>query len=262
MAAVCRALDYIAAGDIFQVNLAQRFETRGVFDPLELYTALKLQSPAPFSAYLNDQGKAVISSSPESFFQTRGGRIITRPIKGTRPRGATPEEDRRQLEALRSSPKERSELAMIVDLERNDLGRVCRWGSVKVSGAWEIESYAQVHHQVATVEGELDPEVDISRLVRAVFPGGSITGAPKIRAMEIIDELEPNRRGVYTGSIGYLSRGGSSAFNIAIRTIVSHEGIVRFHVGGGIVADSDPRAEFEETLHKARGMREVLEGRP
>lgn len=257
---VRRVLEYIAAGDIFQANLAQRFRATGPHDPLELYQTLKRRSPAPFAAYLEHRGEAIISSSPEWFYQTRGDRISTRPIKGTRPRSSDPAADAEQLAALRNSPKERAELAMIIDLERNDLGRVCRYGSIRVVDPWAIESYAQVHHQVATVEGRLRPDVGPMDVVRAMFPGGSITGAPKIRAMQIIDELEPCRRGVYTGAIGYFSRGGVSAFNIAIRTMLSAGGGVSFHVGGGIVADSDPNAEYEETLHKARGMMDVLEG--
>lgn len=259
---VRRALDYIAAGDIFQVNLAQRFMTTGSFEPFELYSSLKRLSPAPFAAYLSHGACSVISSSPELFYQSVSKQITTRPIKGTRPRGTTAESDLRNLQELRSSEKERAELAMIVDLERNDLGKVCQYGSVRVAQAWQIESYAQVHHQVATVQGTLRPDVASIDVVRAMFPGGSITGAPKIRAMQIIDELEPNRRGLYTGSIGYFTLGGDCAFNIAIRTMLAEADRVSFHVGGGIVADSDPAAEYEETLHKARGMIDALEGRP
>ncbi|MBY0396444.1 MAG: anthranilate synthase component I family protein, partial [Thermoleophilia bacterium] len=216
--------------------------------------------PAPFAAYLAWEDRAVVSASPEWFYQTRGDRIVTRPIKGTRPRGATPDEDARLAAELAASPKDRAELTMIVDLERNDLGRVSRYGTVTVTEALTVESFAQVHHLVATVEGRLRPGVGPVDVVRAVFPGGSITGAPKIRAMEIIDELEPNRRGVYTGAIGYFGRGGISAFNIAIRTMVVEGGTARYQVGGGIVADSDPLAEYHETLHKGRGLREVLGG--
>jgi para-aminobenzoate synthetase component 1 len=258
--AVRRALDYIAAGDVFQVNLAQRFEARAEVDPLELYLRLKRRSPAPFGAFLRWGDLAVVSASPEWFYQTRGRRIVTRPIKGTRPRGRDEAEDARLAGELRASPKDRAELTMIVDLERNDLGRVCEYGSVRVSEALAVESFAQVHHLVATVEGVLREGVGALDVVRAVFPGGSITGAPKIRAMEIIDELEPNRRGLYTGAIGYVSRDGTSAFNIAIRTIVVEGDRLHYGVGGGIVADSVPEAEFEETLHKGRALREVIEG--
>jgi para-aminobenzoate synthetase component I len=258
LATVRRILEYIAAGDVFQVNLSQRFAAQGRTDPLELYLRLKQESPAPFAAYLHWQDLAVVSASPESFFQTRGNTVVTRPIKGTRPRGSSPEDDGRLAAELLDSPKDRAELTMIVDLERNDLGRVCEYGSVVVRDPLTIESFAQVHHLVATVEGQLRAGVGPIDVIRAVFPGGSITGAPKIRAMEIIDELEPNRRSLYTGAIGYLSRGGSSGFNIAIRTMLVEGNRVSFQVGGGIVADSDPEAEFEETLAKGRGMLAAL----
>jgi para-aminobenzoate synthetase component I len=255
---VQRVLDYIAAGDVFQVNLSQRFTAHGAQQPLELYRALKAASPAPFAAFLQWDDLAIVSASPESFYQTRGATIVTRPIKGTRPRGATPSEDRRLAAELRASPKDRAELAMIVDLERNDLGRVCEYGSVVVRDALALESYAQVHHLVATVEGRLRSDVGPIDVVRAVFPGGSVTGAPKIRAMEIIDELEPNRRSLYTGAIGYFSRGGTNGFNIVIRTIVVEGRRMSFQVGGGIVADSDPEAEYAETLAKGRGLLAAL----
>jgi para-aminobenzoate synthetase component 1 len=202
---------------------------------------------------------AVLSASPEWFYQTRGDRLVTRPIKGTRPRGETAEDDRRLAAELASSPKDRAELTMIVDLERNDLGRVCKFGSVKVSEALTVETFAQVHHLVATVEGRLRSDAGPIDVIRGLFPGGSITGAPKIRAMEIIDELEPNRRSLYTGAVGYFGR-GSSGFNIAIRTMLVEGSQVSFQVGGGIVADSDPAAEYRETLDKGRALREVLEG--
>ncbi len=256
---VRRVLDYIAAGDVFQVNLSQRFTARGDFDPLDLFLRLRDRSPAPFAAFLCWDDLAVVSASPEWFYQTRGDRIVTRPIKGTRPRGESEEADARLAAELAASPKDRAELTMIVDLERNDLGRVCRYGSVVVRDALQVESFAQVHHLVATVEGRLRPDAGPVDIVRAMFPGGSITGAPKIRAMEIIDELEPNRRGLYTGSIGYLSRGGTSGFNIAIRTILVEGDRASYQVGGGVVADSDPASEYEETLAKGRALRAVLE---
>ncbi len=258
--AVQRVLEYIAAGDVFQVNLSQRFSARGRFDPLDLHLRLRDRSPAPFSAFLRWGELAVVSASPEWFYQTRGDRIVTRPIKGTRPRGQNEDDDARLAAELAASPKDRAELTMIVDLERNDLGRVCRYGSVVVRDALRVESFAQVHHLVATVEGRIRPGVGPVDVVRAMFPGGSITGAPKIRAMEIIDELEPDRRSLYTGAIGYLSRGGSSAFNIAIRTILVEGDRASYQVGGGIVADSDPEAEYEETLAKGRAMYAVLDG--
>jgi para-aminobenzoate synthetase component 1 len=258
--AVDRVLDYIAAGDVFQINLSQRFAATGRVEPLDLFLRLQRESPAPFSAFLRWRDLAVVSASPEWFYQTRGDRIATRPIKGTRPRGATPEADEALAAELAASPKDRAELTMIVDLERNDLGRVCEFGSVRVVDPLVLESYAQVHHLVATVEGRMRPGVGPVDVVRATFPGGSITGAPKIRAMEIIDELEPTRRSLYTGAIGYLGRGGASGFNIAIRTVLVEGDRVSYQVGGGIVADSDPDAEFEETMHKGRGLRRVLAG--
>jgi para-aminobenzoate synthetase component 1 len=258
---VRRVLDYIASGDVFQINLSHRFTAFGRPDPLDLYLRLKAKSPAPFAAFLRWRDLAVISASPESFYQTRGDLLVTRPIKGTRPRHRDPLEDKRLAEELMASRKDRAELTMIVDLERNDLGRVCRYGSVRVRNPLAIESFAQVHHLVATIEGRLWRGATPLDVTRALFPGGSITGAPKIRAMQIIDELEPNRRSVYTGAIGYLSRGGSSAFNIAIRTILVEGQRASFQVGGGIVADSDPDAEYEETLAKGKAMLEVLNPR-
>jgi para-aminobenzoate synthetase component I len=258
LASAQRVLDYIAAGDVFQVNLSQRFVALGRPEPLDLYLRLKAASPAPFAAFLHWDDLAIASASPELFYQTRGNTLVTRPIKGTRPRGRDPGEDQRLAAELRSSPKDRAELTMIVDLERNDLGRVCQFGSVAVVEAMKLESFAHVHHLVATVEGTIRKGAGPVDVVRAVFPGGSITGAPKIRAMEIIDELELNRRSLYTGAIGYFSAGGASAWNIAIRTILIEGDRASFQVGGGIVADSDPEAEFEETLVKGRGMRAVL----
>jgi para-aminobenzoate synthetase component 1 len=264
--AVGRALEYIRAGDVFQVNISQRFTSGGVAGPmgetdaLTLYLRLKARSPAPYAAFLRWKDLAIASASPELFYESSGRRIVTRPIKGTRPRGATEEEDRRLIDELSRSAKDRAELTMIVDLERNDLGRVCEYGSIRVVDPMSIETFAQVHHLVATVEGNLRDGSGPIDVVRAVFPGGSITGAPKIRAMEIIDELEPIRRGVYTGAIGYFGRGGVSAFNIAIRTLFIEGDRVHYQVGGGIVADSDPEAEYHETLTKGLGLRLALEG--
>jgi para-aminobenzoate synthetase component 1 len=261
LAAVRKALEYIAAGDIFQVNLSQRFEAEGRVDSFDLYQRLRRRSPSPFSAFLQWDDLALVSASPEWFYRTDAqGRIITRPIKGTRPRGANDDEDRRLIAELRASPKDRAELTMIVDLERNDLGRVCEYGSVRVDDALSVESYAQVHHLVATVAGRLRPGAGPIDIVRALFPGGSITGAPKIRAMEIIDELEPFRRSAYTGAIGYLGVGGVSCLNIAIRTMIVEGDRVSYQVGGGIVADSIPESEYQETLDKGRGLRAVIEG--
>lgn len=255
---VRRVLEYIAAGDVFQVNLSQRFTAYGRPEPLDLYLRLRAMSPAPFAAFLCWENLAVISASPELFYQTRGDWVVTRPIKGTRPRHALRAQDERLAQELFASRKDRAELTMIVDLERNDLGRVCRYGSVKVRDPLAVESFAQVHHLVATIEGRLWRGTTPLEVAAALFPGGSITGAPKIRAMQIIDELEANRRSLYTGAIGYLSRGGSSAFNIAIRTILVEGDRASFQVGGGIVADSDPDAEYDETLAKGKAMLEVL----
>ncbi len=254
LAAIGRAKDYIAAGDIFQVNLSQRFETALAVGPAELYRRLRSANPAPFAAYLglDAEGAAVLSSSPERFLRVTGRRVETRPIKGTRPRGRTEEEDHRLATELLASAKDAAELTMIVDLERNDLGRVCDYGSVRVTEHKAIEPYASVFHLVSTVEGTLHERHDLVDLLKATFPGGSITGAPKIRAMEIIDELEPTQRGVYTGSIGYIGLDGTMDLNIAIRTLVVRDGRAYFQVGGGIVADSDPAAEYQETLDKGR----------
>jgi para-aminobenzoate synthetase component 1 len=259
VALVRQVLEYIAAGDVFQINLSQRFVSWGRPEPLDLYLRLKAQSPAPFAAFLRFGELAVVSASPEWFYQTRGDEIVTRPIKGTRPRHHEADADTRLADELTSSAKDRAELTMIVDLERNDLGRVCRYGSVEVCDPGALESFAQVHHLVATVGGRLRPDAGPIDVIRAVFPGGSITGAPKIRAMQIIDELEPNRRSLYTGAIGYLSQRGTSAFNIAIRTILVEGDRASFQVGGGIVADSDAEAEYDETLAKGRGLLNVLD---
>jgi len=253
-----RALEHIAAGDIYQVNLAQRFRIEPAPEPAALYRALREASPAPFASLVTTENAAILSSSPERFFEIRGGRIETWPIKGTRPRGAGEAEDRALAEALASSAKDRAENVMIVDLERNDLGRICELGTVRVPALCEVERYANVHHLVSRVTGTLREDAGPAEILRAMFPGGSITGAPKIRAVEIIDELEPTRRGAYTGAIGYWDVSGDCDFNIAIRTIVAEGGAATFHVGGGIVADSTPEGEYEETLVKARGMMRAL----
>lgn len=258
-AAILRAKEYIAAGDIYQVNLSQRFQCNVDASPSELYLALRESSPAPYGAYLDIGEAQILSTSPESFLNIRGRQMVTRPIKGTRPRGATPESDRRIAAELLASPKDNAELVMITDLERNDLGRVCEFGSVHVSELVRLETYATVHHLVSTVEGTLRNSVSHVDCVRACFPGGSITGAPKIRAMEIIDELEPHARGVYTGAIGFLGFNGVSHLNIAIRTVVRQGARLTFHAGGGIVADSEPDAEYDETFAKARGILNAIE---
>ncbi len=261
-ASVRRALEYIEAGDVYQVNLSQSFQAACLADPFDVYLGLRAQSPAPFGAYLRYPGYDVLSSSPERFlrYDPRDRTIETRPIKGTRPRGGCPETDAALARELLASDKDRAENVMIVDLERNDLGRVAETGSVTVDGLCELETYATVHHLTSAVRARLRQDRDVVDLLRAAFPGGSITGAPKIRAMEIIDELEPAERGVYTGAIGYLGFGGAMDLNIAIRTMVVKDGQASFQVGGGIVADSQPALEYEETLHKGAAMARVLLG--
>jgi aminodeoxychorismate synthase component I len=249
---VALAKDYIAAGDIYQVNLSQRFQTTLEVPAVEAYRALRQVNPAPYAAYLDLGSAQVLSSSPECFLRMNGRDVVTRPIKGTLPRACDPNQ-------LLRSAKDNAELLMITDLERNDLGRVCEFGSVHVPSLVTVESYATVHHLVATVAGRLRPEVSHVAAVRACFPGGSITGAPKIRAMQIIDELEPHARGLYTGAIGYFGYNGVSDFNIAIRTTILQKGRLTFHAGGGIVADSEPVAEYEETLAKAEGIIRALD---
>ena len=251
--AVQRAKDYIAAGDIYQVNISQRFQCQVDAPAAEVYRTLRSANPAPYCAYLDIGDAQILSSSPECFLKLDDRQVVTRPIKGTRPRAVDPAE-------LLAAPKDNAELLMIIDLERNDLGRVCEFGSVHVPELVRVESFATVHHLVATVAGTLRQEVSHVDCVRACFPGGSITGAPKIRAMEIIDELEPQTRGVYTGAIGFFDPANRQAhFNIAIRTAVYQPGgHLTFQAGGGIVADSDPDAEYDETLAKAQGIFNAL----
>lgn len=251
---VRRAQDYIAAGDIYQVNLSHQFASSFAGDPWDFYEALRHYSPAPYAAYLNLEGRAVLSSSPELFLRMSGRQIVTRPIKGTRPRRGEPDADEKSAYDLLTSPKEVAELIMITDLERNDLGAVCEFGSVTVRELLRLERYEQVFHLVSEIEGRLRPDVDHVSALRACFPGGSITGAPKKRAREIISEIEQTPRGLYTGAIGYFGFNGESQFNIAIRTAVLSDGVMRFGVGAGIVADSVPEREYEETLDKAAGI--------
>ncbi|WP_287152695.1 aminodeoxychorismate synthase component I [Candidatus Solincola tengchongensis] len=258
--AVQQVKEYIYAGDIYQANLSQRFHTTLRDHPWILYRRLRRLNAAPFAAYFNAVEGQVCSSSPERFLKGEGRRVETRPIKGTRRRSEDPEEDRRLAAELMASAKDRAELSMIVDLERNDLGRVCSYGSVTVEEHAVIEHYATVHHLVSTVVGELHPGKDVVDLLRASFPGGSITGAPKIRSMEIIDELEPTARSVYTGSIGYLGFNGNFDLNIAIRTIIVKGNTAYFQVGGGIVADSVPEDEYQETLDKGKAIFASLRG--
>ena len=257
--AVERVREYVFAGDIFQANLSQRFEAPLTEPAWTLYRRLRTGNPAPFAAFLDFPDTAVLSASPERFLRVdAAGGVETRPIKGTRPRGVGPEHDAALGQALAESPKDRAENLMIVDLMRNDLSRVCAPGSVRVAELFALEQYATVHHLVSTVVGRLSPGADALDLFRAAFPGGSITGAPKLRAMEIIAELESSRRGVYCGSIGYWSVTGDLDTSIAIRTVVARAGRVYFNAGGGVVADSDPAEEYQETLDKARGLIDAL----
>jgi para-aminobenzoate synthetase component 1 len=250
---------WIRAGDVYQVNLARRVELSplGPHAPPALYAQLTARAGAPFSAYLDAGDFRVVSNSPERFLRVEGEQVESCPIKGTRPRGPTPAEDRWRAKDLLASEKDRAEHVMIVDLERNDLGRVCRTGSVHVERMAELRSYANVHHMVSSVQGRLCNPGDALGLLRATFPGGSITGAPKIRAMEIIEELEPVRRGIYTGSLGFLDAAGGLDLSIAIRTAVARGDALYLHLGGGIVADSSPEEELRETEHKGQAFAEL-----
>ncbi len=261
VAMVRAAQEYVRAGDIYQVCLSHRFSAPFTGDPWFLYLALREASPAPHSAFLNFGDETVLSSSPECFLKMSGRAISTRPIKGTRPRRRDHDEDAREAFELKTSPKEIAELVMITDLERNDLGSVCEFGSVSASQLLHLERYAQVFHLVSTVEGTLRKEVSHVAALAACFPGGSISGAPKKRALEIIRELEPAPRGLFTGAIGYFGYNGESQFNIAIRTMVIRNGMAEFHVGAGITADSVPEKEWEETLHKAAGILQATKNR-
>ncbi len=261
MGAVEKAREYIKAGDVYQVNLSQRFCLDYDVDPVDFYARLRSVSPAPFGACLFPQGFSIMSNSPERYLLIDGDYIETRPIKGTRPRGRTPEEDAALAAELKASVKDNAEHVMIVDLERNDLGRVCNYNTVHVPELAIVESYANVHHLVSTVAGRVHPSMDIVSCIKNSFPGGSITGAPKVRALEIIDELEPTARGVYCGSIGYIDFCGKVDLNIAIRTAVKKGGKLYFQVGGGIVHDSVPAEEYDETITKAQSFLKALSGK-
>ena len=256
--AVDRMIRYIIEGDIYIANMTQQLTIESEKQPLDVFYDLRKNNPSPFGGYLDCGTYQIISASPERFLQMRDKKVQTRPIKGTRKRGATPEEDQMLRKELEQSGKDKSELLMIVDLERNDLNRVCRPGSVKVTELFTVEAYATVFHLVSNVEGELTEDRDVMDLMEAAFPGGSITGAPKYRAMEIIDELEHGKRGLYTGSIGYLTLDGACDFNIVIRTAVHKNGRYYLGVGGGITAESDLEFEYEETLQKAKAVLEAL----
>ncbi len=261
--AVEKILDYIRRGDVYQVNLSQRFElTQSGYerDPVRLYQRLCRVSPSNFCAYLDAGDFQIMSSSPERFLRKQKKIIQASPMKGTRPRGRNTTEDRSNRQDLLSSPKDRAELLMITDLVRNDLGRVCRYGSVKVKRMRRLEEYATVFQTTSTIEGTMRDDCDGFDAIKTCFPGGSVTGCPKIRAMEIIEELEPHHRGIYTGSLGYMNFRGDMDFNILIRTLLKYWNKIYFHAGGGIVADSVPEKEYDETLVKARALRLSLQG--
>jgi para-aminobenzoate synthetase component 1 len=253
-----RIKHYLKEGDCYQINLTQRFKSPCQGEPWQAYQVLRQINAAPFSAYLNFPDAQVLSSSPERFLKVTDGAVETKPIKGTRPRRADWEEDQAQIEDLVSSTKDRAENVMIVDLLRNDLGKSCRKGSVWVPSLFSVESYATVHHLVSTVPGQLAAGQHAIDLLRSCFPGGSITGAPKIRAMEIIEELEPHRRGIYCGAIGYIGFDGNMDTNIAIRTLVHNHGTIRFWAGGGIVNDSVLDEEYQECFDKAAALLQLL----
>ena len=253
-----KAKEYIAKGDIYQVNLSQRFSCDIDLAPYMLFERLKKINPAPFAAFLDFNDVKIVSASPERFLCKRGRTIHTRPIKGTRPRGDDPVEDERLKIELISSAKDRAEHLMIVDLERNDLGRICQYGSILPTEFIMLETYSTVFHLASTIKGILREDVDAIDCLTSCFPGGSITGAPKIRSMEIIDSLEPTRRSIYTGSIGYIGFDGNMDTSIVIRTFIIKGRKAYFQVGGGIVADSDPEMEYQETLHKAKALIESL----
>lgn len=255
---VQRMIDYIVEGDIYIANMTQQLTVNSDKDPYKVYRYLRTYNPAPFAGYFNYGSFQVVGASMERFLQVRDGVIETRPIKGTRKRGSTPEEDAALRKELQESSKDRSELLMIVDLERNDLNHVCEPGSVQVTEHFAVEAYATVFHLVTTIIGKMRENLPFTDLIRAAFPGGSITGAPKIRAMEIIDELEHDRRGLYTGSMGYISLDGNCDFNIVIRTAVYQDGVYHLGVGGGITCESELEFEYEETLQKAKAVLEAI----
>ncbi len=257
--AFTRIKHYLAEGDSYQVNLAQRFSSPCQGNSWAAYLSLREINSAPFSAFLNLPKLQVLSSSPERFLKVTGNEVETKPIKGTRPRLANTADDQQQMAALSESKKDRAENVMIVDLLRNDISKNCREGSVKVPKLFEVESFATVHHLVSTVKGVLAEGQHALDLLRSCFPGGSITGAPKIRSMEIIEELEPHRRGVYCGSIAYIGFNGNMDSNIAIRTLVHSDNTIRFWAGGGIVNDSEMEAEYQESFDKAAALLNLLE---
>ncbi len=257
-AAFTQIHNYLNAGDCYQVNLAQTFTAQASGDALEAYLRLREISPAPYSAFMNLPDMQILSASPEKFLQLKQRQVETKPIKGTRRRGVDEQQDEQLKHDLKNNAKDRAENLMIVDLLRNDLSKSCQSGSVVVEKMFEVESYANVHHLVSTITGKLKPEQDALSLLKGCFPGGSITGAPKKRAMEIIEQLEPQRRDIYCGAIGYIGWDGNMDTSIAIRTMTYTQGEIKFSVGGGIVTDSNVDAEYQETLDKAANMLQVL----
>ncbi len=253
---VDRIRDYIAAGDVFQVNLSRAWqgELHAEHTAADLYRQLRTTNPAPFACLADFGDFAIISSSPERLVRVQDGKVDTRPIAGTRPRGDDPGRDQALLEELIAHPKERAEHIMLIDLERNDLGRICEYGTVKVDELMAVESYQHVHHIVSNIQGKLRAGITPGQVIRAVFPGGTITGCPKVRCMEIIAELEQTGRGIYTGSIGYLNHNGDMDLNILIRTMTLQGKHLQFRTGAGIVMDSVAPNELKETRHKARGL--------
>lgn len=255
---VRKVQDYIKLGDIYQANLTQRFSCDLEETPYELYGKLREINPAPFATFMDFKDGQIVSSSPERFIKIRNKIIETRPIKGTRPRGKNEEEDKKYREELLNSEKDKAELLMIVDLERNDLGKIAKTGTVKVTELFHLEEYSTVYHLVSTVVAEVREDCDAIDSIVATFPGGSITGAPKIKSMEVIDELEPTQRNIYTGSVGYIGFNGDLDLNIVIRTVVCKNDKAYFQVGGGMTWDSDAKEEYQETLDKAKALMDAL----
>ncbi len=260
LTAVEDTIRHIVEGDIYIMNMTKQLSVSGESGPYQVFRRLRRENPSPFGGYFQYGDFQIICASPERFLQMQNGHVMTRPIKGTRKRGTTPEEDEALKKELADSEKDKSELLMIVDLERNDLNRVCVPGSVKVTELFQVETYATVFHLVANVEGDLEEGKNVMDLIEAAFPGGSITGAPKLRAMEIIDGLEHDRRNLYTGSIGYLTLSGDCDLNIVIRTALHKDGVYQIGVGGGITCESELEFEYEETLQKAKALLEAIQG--
>ncbi|KRQ87914.1 Aminodeoxychorismate synthase component 1 [Caloramator mitchellensis] len=253
--------EYIRQGEVYQVNISQQFYSSGIVNPYDAYAILRNKNYGPYNAFLEVDGGYILSTSPEQFIRKRGNFITTRPIKGTTKKSNNKEENERLKTLLLKSEKIKSELLMIIDLERNDLSKICIPGTVNVVDLFEVEEYATVNHLVSTIQGKLLENIKFSDIIKAMFPGGSITGAPKLRSMQVIEEIENMARGIYTGSIGYISNNGNFDFNIAIRTVVIDDDGIRYNVGGGIVWDSDPEDEYEETLHKGRALYNTFTGK-